>query len=73
MIETIHIQAKHDDRYSVTFETYDGKNIDHDGYGLRIDGVGGGDYINLHIDNATGKIIGWVPLTDEAVEEILEE
>ncbi len=35
--------------------------------------IGGGDYIHFDIDNETGKIIGWVPLTDEEIQEINQE
>jgi len=71
MIKTIHISAKHDDRYA--FHTDGDTSVEHDGYALRIPGLGGGDYTRLSIDNATGQIIGWVPLTEESLSEIMEE
>lgn len=35
-------------------------------------GIGGGDYVRLTIDNDTGKIEGWKPLTQEQLEEVAE-
>lgn len=42
--------------------------IDHDGYAPHIDGIGGGDYIDLEIDLDTGKVIGLKPITDEQLK-----
>lgn len=38
------------------------------GYVPRISGLGGGDYIRLSIENETGKIIGWKPITEEDLD-----
>ena len=35
-------------------------------------GIGGGDYIELTIDTNTGKIEGWMPLTDEDLRDALK-
>lgn len=72
MIEKIYINIKHDDRYSATIYSENG-TIGHSGYALYIDGLGGGDYTKMTIDNATGKIENWVPLTEENLKEILED
>lgn len=47
--------------------------VDHDGYVPYIKGIGGGDYIEIEIDNDTGKIVGWVPLTVEELREKVAE
>jgi len=47
--------------------------IDHHGYMPSIKSIGGDDYIELDIDNETGKIIGWVPLTDASIEDLKDE
>jgi len=73
MIKTVHINANHDDRYSVRFELDSGEPIKHEGYALHMDGLGGGSYTRMAIDNATGQIIGWVPLTEEAIAELMDE
>lgn len=71
LIKTINIQAKHSDMYFAGIDYEDGTSKEHEGYGLYITGLGGGDYIDFTIDNATGKIMGWVPLTEEKIEELL--
>lgn len=70
-ITSIYINVKHDDRYNATIRSDEG-NFDHEGYGLYIDGVGGGDYLRMEIDNATGTIKNWVPLTEAILEELSE-
>jgi hypothetical protein len=46
------------------------QGIEHDGYVPDIPAIGEyGDYIRLEIDNETGKIIGWEPLTTESFKE----
>lgn len=47
--------------------------IDYDGYVPEIAAIGGGDYIEIEIDNDTGKVIGWVPLTVSALQESIGE
>lgn len=72
-ITKVRICAKHNDMYAATAFLENGNQREHDGYGLYIDGLGGGDYLRITIDNATGKIEGWVPLTEEQLEELFEE
>ena len=36
--------------------------LEGDGYVPENWGVGGGDYVELTIDNKTGRIVGWVPI-----------
>lgn len=47
--------------------------FENDGYVPRFKGIGGGKYLDIQIDNKTGKIIGWVPLTQEEVDELIKE
>lgn len=35
---------------------------EHDGYVPNIKALGGGDYLRLEIDNATGQILNWKPI-----------
>ena len=46
--------------------------IHHHGYVPNIPGIGGGDYIEIEIENETGKIVGWKPLTIETYKEAIE-
>jgi hypothetical protein len=57
----------------MTIQDKNGKTIlDHDGY-VPDFFFGGGDYIELTIDNETGKIEGWKPITVEQIKEYHEE
>jgi hypothetical protein len=57
----------------MTISDDDGNEIlDVDGYAPYIQNFSGGDDLNFKIDNETGKIIGWVPLTKDNIEEILQ-
>jgi len=47
--------------------------IDADGYVPYIAAIGGGDYIVIDIDNETGKVVGWVPLTEDELREAAKE
>lgn len=71
MIKEIRINAKHDDRYAARIINDDGSDVVHEGYGLRMDGIGGGDYLKFTIENATGKIVGWTPLTEETLDDLI--
>lgn len=46
---------------------------DGEGYAPYIKGVSDGDYIEIEVDNETGKVIGWVPMTNKVVESFGEE
>lgn len=35
-------------------------------------GIGGGDYIKMTIDSITGKIDGWLPLSEDDLREALQ-
>ena len=39
-------------------------DCEHDGY-VPQSSLGGGDYVELAIDNETGQILNWKPLTEE--------
>lgn len=73
MLKTILLQAKHDDRFSIDFMMEDGTTKEHEGYAPSITGLCRGDYTRIRIDNATGTIIGWEPITDDELEEILDD
>ncbi len=72
----IKISMKHDDRCNMTIE---------DEYTVRLDstetgngympylGVFGGDYTELEIDNATGKILNWKPISENEIDDYVEE
>lgn len=45
--------------------------FEHDGYVPNIPAIGGGDYFEMEIDNDTGKIMGWTPLTPEKIKSII--
>ena len=36
-------------------------------------GIGGGDYIRMVIDSNTGRIDGWVPLSEEDLREAIPD
>lgn len=42
--------------------------VEYEGY-VPKGSLGGGDCVSLQIDNATGRIIGWVPITLENLNE----
>ncbi len=46
---------------------------DGEGYAPYVKGVSDGDYIEIEIDNETGKVVGWVPMTVDSVESFNEE
>ena len=69
---TVSIQAHCSDSFSATFKFENDTTKDYDGYVPDIFGVGGDDVI-LTIDNATGQILNWQPLTNDNIAEILEE
>jgi hypothetical protein len=72
-VKTIHVYAHHRDMSTFTFVNEDGTEHKIEGYAPRIKHLSGGDDTQFQIDNATGKIIGWVPLTDDDMEKILKE
>lgn len=64
-IKTISFSVKHSDLAFYEAEDENGNNLmTVDGYAPKLNNVlVGGDYTEMTIDNATGKIIGWVPVT----------
>ncbi len=62
----ITINAKCSDLFSMSSDT----GLEHNGY-VPASSLGNGDYIEMTIDNETGQIIGWKPLTpsDFGVDE----
>ena len=69
----ITISAKCNDMFGMLITDDKNKTVlDYDGYVPDIESIGGGDYIELEIDNATGTIIGWVPLTEKTIAKITD-
>jgi len=68
MIERISISAKCSDLCFVQLYDEEGNSVAV-GEGYAPSFIGGGDYVELSIDIKTGKIIGWVPPTDEQLFE----
>lgn len=62
-ISKVKISLKHDDRASLQLINEFGEKLAEVDDGMPNVGVLGGDYTDLVIDNNTGKIIGWVPIT----------
>lgn len=46
-------------------------DLEKQGYVPRDLGIGGGDYIQLVINNETGKIDGWIPFSPEELTDVL--
>jgi hypothetical protein len=57
-LRIITITAKCSDLFSMSADT----GLYHDGY-VPNSSLGGGDYVEMVIDNATGQILNWRPLT----------
>jgi hypothetical protein len=75
--QVLRISGKCDDLCSLTLLRRIGEQHHKDGpfHGFTFSGVkiGSGDYINLDIDVATGKIVGWDEMTARAVEAFFRE
>lgn len=70
----INITGKCSDTFGLTVQDDFGEElIDYVGYAPALANVCDGDYIDMEIDNDTGKIIGWVPLTKRSIKAIKEE
>lgn len=70
-IKTVLMYMKHNDMTTLILEDGEGKTLhekDSD-YFPQVGSIGGDD-TEFKIDNATGKIIGWKPITDEDLVEI---
>jgi hypothetical protein len=67
----ISVSVKHSDLASLIIEKDSKVVLDHDGYMLPILGISDdGDYTSFEVDNETGKIIGWKPLTDKDIKKL---
>lgn len=63
MIKTVFLNAKCSDCCDIWLEDGEYRSVEeHQGYLPKIPGLGGGDYIELEIDNETGVIKNWVPI-----------
>lgn len=71
MTKTIRITAKCSDQFILTI-----KGKDYVGYSPRpFNGSSkmvNGDYVDLEIDNKTGRIVGWKPLTDKDLRQMTD-
>lgn len=73
-LKSVFVYAHASDSQSYSFVGENREEIaQHTGYAPFIKNLCGGDDVDFEIDNATGKIIGWVPITDDQLEEILED
>jgi hypothetical protein len=73
-IKTVTISVKHSDMAVMTLENEaDVEVFEHDGYMPDMGVFEGGDYTELTIDNATGKIVGWKSITPEDVARFKKE
>lgn len=64
-ITRVKLSLKHDDRASMQLINALGDVLADVHDGVPSVGILGGDYTDLVIDNASGKIIGWTPITME--------
>lgn len=73
-IKKVTISMKHNDLAVMTLDNENDVEVfEHDGYMPDMGIFEGGDYTELTIDNATGKIIGWKPITPQDVTKFKEE
>lgn len=65
-MKTITISAKCSDLFNMSSDT----GLEYDGY-VPFGSLGGDDYVEMEIDNDTGQILNWKPLTaaDFGVEQ----
>jgi len=70
----LRISAKCSDMCSTMVQDHDGRTYfaNMNDYAPSLKGIGGGDYIDLHIDTETGKIIGWDSKEFQAWLEVRE-
>jgi hypothetical protein len=70
---TVEVFMKHDDRTSFEVVDPNFKTLfEQDSHYLPDLAVFGGDDTTLRIDNETGTIIGWKPITTEQLDELNE-
>lgn len=64
MIKTVYVNAKCSDCCDIVLQNNKNEYVEeHVGYVPNIPAIGSGDYIELEIDNETGVIKNWVPIT----------
>lgn len=69
----ISLFMKHNDCASITISDGDKNIVEHDGYMPYLNSFIGGDDTQLTIDNETGKIIGWEPISMETLIQAKDE
>jgi hypothetical protein len=70
----VSLSAKCSDMCYTTIIDQEGNEIlEGDGYVPNIKGIGGGDYLSIKVDNATGKIVGWVPVTEDDIKWLAKD
>lgn len=71
--KTITLSMKHSDMAVFTAADSNGNFlVELDGYMPDVGNLGG-DYTTFQIDNATGKILNWEPITNIEIEKLKEE
>jgi hypothetical protein len=69
-VKTLSFSAKCSDCFGYDISDEKGNIVKEDsGYVPHDLGIGGGDYIQMDIDLATGQILNWKPITEIEVEE----
>lgn len=70
---TIKFGAKCSDMSWIDIVGCDGTIYEKEGYAPDIKGLCGGDYIDMEIDNRTGKILNWKPINTDKFTELQQE
>lgn len=67
----ISFSCKHSDMFNcVIVDEENNIMFEHDGYAPQIGSFSGGDYTGFVIDNETGKIENWKPITKEDIANV---
>jgi hypothetical protein len=70
-IKRVTISMKHNDLVVMCLDDENGREVfDHDGYMPQVGMFSCDDQTEIIIDNETGKIIGWKPITEEEIQEL---
>lgn len=73
-IKTVKFRGKVSDRFDIQLKDVDGNKIyDEGGYMPNWLSVKDYDDVSMEIDNETGRILNWVPIGDEVLEEYEDE
>lgn len=71
MVKTVKVVVKlYRDCNTKLYDSEHKTILDHYGEAFIIPGLCGDGYINATIDNQTGRIIGWKPITEEKLERM---